>query len=222
MTKNIIFSKVSSKLLLGTSLVAMAILVMGAPGIVRADTLYRQLEVGMSGTDVSSLQTFLAQDPTIYPQGLVTGYFGFLTKSAVSNWQSANGISAVGRIGPASLPVINAQMAGGMSTGGDVNAPIISALSVNTSNSSANVSWNTSEPARGKVYYSNTPLTLSNETPKSVDISGASVMSDSALRYAQNVFVPSLQGNTTYYYSVYSTDGDGNLNLSWPRTFHTN
>jgi len=62
-----------------------------------AATLTRQLELGMRGDDVSSLQTFLAQDVTIYPQGLVTGYFGSLTKSAVSNFQARNGISTVGR-----------------------------------------------------------------------------------------------------------------------------
>ncbi len=40
---------------------------------VHADTLTRQLEEGNSGADVTSLQTYLAKDPTIYPQGLITG-----------------------------------------------------------------------------------------------------------------------------------------------------
>ena len=39
------------------------------PTLTEAATLNRQLELGMSGSDVSDLQTFLAQDPTIYPQG---------------------------------------------------------------------------------------------------------------------------------------------------------
>ncbi|MCL9971914.1 MAG: peptidoglycan-binding protein, partial [Candidatus Pacebacteria bacterium] len=60
--------------------------VVALPVLTFAATLERQLEVGMTGTDVSALQTYLAADPTLYPQGLVTGYYGFLTKSAVSNF----------------------------------------------------------------------------------------------------------------------------------------
>ncbi|MBA3733364.1 peptidoglycan-binding protein [Patescibacteria group bacterium] len=41
---------------------------------------------------VSSLQQFLGVSPT--------GYFGSITKSAVANWQSSNGLPAVGIVGP--------------------------------------------------------------------------------------------------------------------------
>src|SRR3989338_6867714 len=42
-----------------------------------AATLYRQLELGMSGSDVRDLKTFLAQKVTIYPKGIVKCYFVF-------------------------------------------------------------------------------------------------------------------------------------------------
>src|SRR3989344_6514270 len=42
-------------------------------------TLYK----GTSGDDVRELQEFLKQFPDIYPEGLVTGYFGPLTEKAV-------------------------------------------------------------------------------------------------------------------------------------------
>ena len=123
-----------------TALVAMSLFSLASPAF--ADTLTRQLEMGNTGSDVSLLQTFLAKDTTIYPQGLVTGYFGFLTKSAVSNFQSRNGIPAVGRVGPITLPVINAQMNGAGSA--DVNAPMISSIGVSVGTGSATISWNTS------------------------------------------------------------------------------
>src|SRR6185436_15994829 len=91
-----------------------AVFAFGVPSVSFADTLNRELQKGMSGSDVSALQTFLAQDNTIYPQGLVTGYFGPLTFSAVSNFQSRNGIATVGRVGPITLAEINRQMASGM------------------------------------------------------------------------------------------------------------
>lgn len=200
-------------------LIALSALVMGAPLFASAATLTRQLEVGMSGADVSALQTFLAQDSTLYPQGLVTGYFGFLTKSAVSNFQSRNGIAAVGRVGPATLPVLNAQMAGG-GTGADVNAPTITGVNVSVSKNSATVSWNTNEQARGVVYYSSSPLTAT-EHGNSVDVSGNTAMTDTNLRTSQSVAVSGLQATTTYYYLIYVTDQAGNVSVTWPATFQT-
>ncbi|MBI2013096.1 MAG: peptidoglycan-binding protein [Candidatus Colwellbacteria bacterium] len=50
--------------------------------------------------EVTKLQQFLAADKTIYPEGLVTGYFGSLTEAAVKRWQTKSGIQAVGVAGP--------------------------------------------------------------------------------------------------------------------------
>lgn len=50
--------------------------------------------------EVTKLQQFLAQDKTIYPEALVTGYFGPKTEAAVKRFQSQNGISPVGIVGP--------------------------------------------------------------------------------------------------------------------------
>ena len=40
-----------------------------------------QLGVGSTGSNVTNLQTFLASDRNIYPEGRVTGYYGTLTRS---------------------------------------------------------------------------------------------------------------------------------------------
>ncbi|MBI5470660.1 peptidoglycan-binding protein [Candidatus Kaiserbacteria bacterium] len=45
-----------------------------------------------SGPDVTLLQRFLARDPLIYPEGLVTGYYGNLTRAAVRRFQTAQAI----------------------------------------------------------------------------------------------------------------------------------
>ncbi len=49
-----------------------------------------------TGGDVSRLQIFLALDPAIYPEALVTGYYGPATTRAVQRWQKARGIVSSG------------------------------------------------------------------------------------------------------------------------------
>ncbi len=198
-------------------LIAVSAALVVAPLMASADALNRQLEVGMKGDDVSVLQSFLAGDATLYPQGLVTGYFGFLTKAAVSNFQNRNGLPAVGRVGPMTLPVLNLQIAQGM---GDRAAASITAIGVGVSNTGATVSWSTSEAAKSVVYYSTNPLTT-YERPSSVDISGLAAMTDSTFRTSQSVSLSGLAANTTYYYMVYATDQAGNVSVTWPSTFHT-
>ena len=58
--------------------------------------LSRTLSFGSRGEDVGYLQRFLAQDPTIYPDGSVTGYFGLLTQAAVQGFQAKHGIVSSG------------------------------------------------------------------------------------------------------------------------------
>lgn len=47
----------------------------------------RVLKKGSSGDDVTRLQQFLATDPSVYPEGTVSGYFGALTEKAVQKLQ---------------------------------------------------------------------------------------------------------------------------------------
>lgn len=204
---------------ISVAIATLALIAMTAPFFAYADTLNRQLQVGMSGSDVSALQTFLAADVTLYPQGLVTGYFGFLTKSAVANFQSRNGLPAVGRVGPATLPVINAQMANGV---GDVNAAILYNMNVSFGTNTAAVSFTSNEAVRATVYYSSSMLNVSEST-NNVTVVGASAAStDNTLRSAQNIAISGLQSNTTYYFMVYTTDASGNVTVSVPSSFRTN
>ena len=62
--------------------------------------LRNQLRRGMSGDEVKNLQEFLAEDRDVYPEGLITGFFGPMTENAVRKFQRKHGIDAVGEIGP--------------------------------------------------------------------------------------------------------------------------
>ncbi|HEY9481241.1 MAG TPA: peptidoglycan-binding domain-containing protein, partial [Candidatus Paceibacterota bacterium] len=53
----------------------------------------RDLTIGSSGADVTALQNFLNVTPA-------TGYFGSITKAAVTAYQSAHGVPATGYFGP--------------------------------------------------------------------------------------------------------------------------
>ncbi|MBI3020193.1 MAG: exo-alpha-sialidase [Parcubacteria group bacterium] len=56
----------------------------------------RTLRKGNSGAEVKKLQEILAVMPDVYPEKLVTGYFGVLTRQAVQRFQAKNGIVSSG------------------------------------------------------------------------------------------------------------------------------
>ncbi len=195
-----------------------------------AATLTRSLDLGMSGSDVSSLQTYLSTDSSIYPSGLVTGYYGQLTKAAIERFQTAKGIvssgtpasTGYGRVGPATRAALNQAMGGVVINTGE-SAPSIYSTSVNTTNNSATVNWNTNENASAVVYYgTNFPSMIEGSPTTSVTIGGSSVLGHTDLRSTHSVFLSSLNPNTTYYYVIYVKDGSGNESISWPATFKTN
>ncbi len=81
----------------------------------------RALGLGTSGSDVSQLQQYLASNPSIYPSGQVTGYFGALTQAAVQRWQATYGIVSSGSpaatgwgvVGPRTAAAIEQQCSSG-------------------------------------------------------------------------------------------------------------
>jgi len=214
--------KVLGGVLLSVGLLVAVFAFVATPAVSYAASLYRQLEIGMSGADVSTLQTFLAQDRTIYPQGLVTGYFGSLTESAVSNFQVRNGISSVGRVGPITLSAINAQMNGGSTSGSDVNAPVISSVKVDAGKTTATIDWRTSESSTATVFYDDSPISLTEGTAfTDVNVSGSRFLAHADLQTSHDANLTGLDSDTRYYYVVYVKDAAGNESLTWPETFNT-
>lgn len=69
--------------------------------------LVATLAFGSQGDQVKILQTLLAADAAIYPEGLITGFFGRLTGEAVKRFQKKHGIEIAGIVGPRTLKKIN-------------------------------------------------------------------------------------------------------------------
>ena len=73
----------------------------------------------MTSNAVKQLQKFLAKNSAIYPQGIVSGYFGTLTVKAVQRFQSRYGLakpgqSVYGYVGPATRAKLNALIQNGL------------------------------------------------------------------------------------------------------------
>lgn len=84
---------------------AFAVLFVGSATSAQTFTVY--LYKGLSHSQVSDLQAFLKQFPDIYPEGIVSGYFGSLTERAVKSFQQKYGVSAVGTVGPLTRAKLN-------------------------------------------------------------------------------------------------------------------
>ena len=74
--------------------------------VMQAYTFTKALSVGSSGIDVTALQKRLISDG--YLNASATGYFGAQTESAVVSFQKANGLTAIGSVGPATRALLNA------------------------------------------------------------------------------------------------------------------
>lgn len=69
------------------------------------------LSMGAKGSDVSRLQTYLAAQPGLYPEKLVTGTYGALTQAAVGRFQILYGIAKPGDGGYGSFgPITRAKL----------------------------------------------------------------------------------------------------------------
>lgn len=202
-----------SSIALGVSLLALA-----APAF--AATISSQMDIGTQNGDVTTLQQAFATNPSIYPQGLVTGYFGSLSSAATSRFQAAQSLPVVGRVGPLTIAAFNRVYGGVVSGGG----PIISSVSIAPSNSGTSLLWTTNTPATGTVYYSASPLQVTESLSPTVApaVAGTNVMSmNSASNTSNSLLLSNLAKNTTYYYMIVSVAPSGQLNVTWPSTFTT-
>lgn len=183
--------------------------------------LTSSVDVGDKSANVTNLQLFLAADQSIYPEGLVTGYYGPLTFAAVRRFQAKYGIDIVGRVGPITLAKINSLISGGAIGSGDVSGPQFSSLNKVVSSNSATFSWITNENATAKIFYNTVPVTMNEGDINSVGFgatSGFTATNDGLARTSQQVTVTGLQSNTLYYYVIVSTDLAGNVSVWNPNT----
>jgi hypothetical protein len=79
----------------------------------RTNYLFRRsLSKGSAGDEVRKLQEILSKDKNIYPEGLITGYFGILTEKAVRKYQIQYNIAlendpGYGFVGPKTRAILN-------------------------------------------------------------------------------------------------------------------
>lgn len=201
-------------------------------------TIDSTLDFGDNNRSVTNLQIFLKDNPALYPSGLVTGYFGGLTQTAVQSFQVQKGIvssgspstTGYGRVGPSTQSAFNALINaggwGGQTVSTDVSGPSIYSVDVSKSNISATFNWNTNELASAKVFYNVNPITMNEGDINSVGFvstNGSIATNDNMARTSQQVIINNLQPNTRYYYVIVSTDLAGNISVVGPNnTFVTN
>ncbi|MBI4087855.1 peptidoglycan-binding protein [Candidatus Kaiserbacteria bacterium] len=215
------------------TVITLVVVAFAVTNVFASSAITTQLEPGDSGVQVSALQQFLAVDGSVYPEGLVTGYYGDLTTAAVQRYQCKEGIvcqgdvatTGYGRVGPATLAKIAMQQGnlpgGGMTlppisyppTGGDVWAPVLSVPTVTTSSASATIHWTTSEPARSRVMYGTAWPFLYASAPSALD---------PTFDASSDVTLVGLTPNTKYYYVLESVDASGNLQWGINHSFTTN
>ena len=72
-----------------------------------ATSITYALAKGMQNNQVTKLQQILARYPEIYPEGLITSYFGPATERAVQKFQKKHGLEQVGYVGPKTRTLLN-------------------------------------------------------------------------------------------------------------------
>ncbi len=179
-----------------------------------------ELGIGSTGGEVTELQQFLSTNALIYPERIVSGYFGPLTQAAVRQFQATYDIDQVGRVGPITRVRINEIMTSGF--GLDTSNPIIANVSIQTGKNSATISWTTNELTRGQVYYDRFPIRSDESTRRGEQgFVGGTLVSSSGIQSSHTVTLSDLQSNSLYYYFIRSADNSGNFSVVLGRTFQT-
>src|SRR3989344_6003871 len=212
--------------------------------------LVNTLKEGSSGSAVEILQALLAADPSIYPEGRITGYFGPLPRRAVMNFQMQNGLPQVGNVGPQTLARLKEKLKDNPlaledddddddDDDSDSNrgkrlcaivppghlSRVSSTIVVSTSSDvvAPRISRIRDEEATSSVVISwrtNEPATSQVHYGVSTTL-GSSTALDTDLATSHSVTVTGLTPDTDYYYKVESQDAAGNLRTSDLRAFDT-
>lgn len=98
-----LFTLATSALILGS---AMTIIAPSAT-IAEGNFFPKPLRAGMKNDDVRRLQVFLKQYPNLYPEGLVTGKYGALTRAAVRRLQRQYGLRQTGTVDASTRAQLN-------------------------------------------------------------------------------------------------------------------
>ncbi len=106
---------------------ALALAALMLIALLAAPALAAVLEVGSSGSDVTAVQKRLIQWG--YLTGSADGKYGAKTRDAVKAFQRKNGLTADGRVGPATAAAMGVSLSGSGGSGGSVAAASSSIIS---------------------------------------------------------------------------------------------
>jgi peptidoglycan hydrolase-like protein with peptidoglycan-binding domain len=151
------------------------------------------LEKGTQGDDVKTLQTLLAKDIEVYPEGFVTGYYGTLTRTAVARFQNKH---------PKSELRVES-----------LTAPRISDISATTTRTTMTVAWKTNVPTSAKIWWGSPgPLDAERMTP---------IRSSALSENHSAVFSGGIFASTTYAFIIAVSDKDGNTSTTTEQFYVT-
>lgn len=144
------------------------------------------LEKGMRNDDVMTLQSLLAKDMQIYPEGYVTGYYGTLTSAAVERFKNKY-----------NEPTLTVE---------SVGTPRISAIAATSTDTTMTIVWKTDVPTTAKIWWGAPgPLDPILMTP----ISTMTLSKDHSARFAGTMYA-----STTYAFIISATDENGNTSMT--------
>ncbi len=231
MTRNYIHKYLGHIVTFTSSAFLVLALALGFTQFASAQTyapLTAQADLGARGTNVTNLQAYLAANPSFYPEGLITGYYGALTRAAVQRFQAFYGIvssgtaatTGYGRVGPSTLAKLNALILGG-TTSTDTTGPSFYNVTQTMSNTAATFNFSTNEATTARVVYSTSPLMFNEGDINSNGfgpLGGLSVTSLNGMSMTHSITVSGLQPNTTYYYTIIAIDTAGNASVVGPNS----
>lgn len=223
----------TNKKVLAIGGLCLALSMVLAPSVSAYTQISSTLDFGARGSNVFNLQEFLAGNSSIYPEALVTGYFGSLTRAAVQRFQATQGIvssgspstTGYGRVGPMTRARINAMIASGGWVMADISGPIFSNINVTRASNSGTIAFNSNEAVTARVVYDTTPVLFNEGALDGSGFgprSGTLLPSSTGLSTFHSIMIPNLNSGTTYYYTVIATDAAGNVSVIGPNnSFHT-
>lgn len=162
----------------------------------RISKTFHLIEVLAQGTrsdDVKMLQTLLASESEIYPEGYVTGYYGKLTIAAVERFKNKH-----------PKPEVRVE---------SIAVPQIFGIAATSTNTTMTVTWKTNAPTSAKIWWGSPgPLDPLRMTP----ISTSALAEDH-----QAVFSGTMYASTTYAFIIAVSDKDGNTSTTTEQIYVT-
>lgn len=159
----------------------------------RISLLIDSLTKGTRSDEVKTLQTLLAKDSQIYPEGYVTGYYGALTSAAVGRFKNTH-----------PTPSISVE---------SIGVPRISEMSATSTATSMTIVWKTDVPTSAKIWWGSPgPLDAERMTP----VSTSALSEDHSAKFTGGIFA-----STTYAFIISVSDKNGSTSTTTEQIYVT-